>query len=566
MTRLSSILKAFSWVLLGVLCTPILVGVTGVLLPSFGVEPAFGRYALNLSHWHALGLEQEFWSGLWLSISSGFLATLMAYWFASSLLVSCYHRPWFQRLQSFITPILSIPHAAMTIGLLFLLAPSGWLARWFSPWLTGWDRPPNLLTTQDPFGISLILALVIKEMPYLLFALLAAVTQLQPNQHIDTARLLGYQRTTAWHFIVLPRLYPLIRLPIFIVLAFNLTVVDVAMIIGPNTPSTLAVTLLRWFNDPSLAMGGIASAAAIALALAVVITMLVWHGLAKSMIALRHRQSLVGKRCSETQLITHVGTAGAYITLALSLLTLLILPLWAFTRRWRFPDSLPSTWTSDNITRASRSLIELGGQSLSLALVSTTLALAITLVFLERSRPQKAFGHLVDKLMYVPIILPQITLLFGVQVGLLWLNLHGTWWSVVALHTLYVAPYVYLTLKGPYLAYDQRYVEQANRLRQTPLRNYVGIKLAMLKAPLWATFAIGFSVSIAQYLPTLMAGEGRITTLTTEAVSRAASGDRKLVSVLALVQSLLPLMVFLMAMVIPKYWTPVRLSLRKRLC
>ena len=559
-------MRVLYFALMGVLCAPIFIGVIGVLLPSFGLAPALGQYSINTQSWSNLFNEAEFWSGLKLSLLSGFAATALAYWFASSLIVTCFHRPWFQRFQAFITPLLSIPHVAVTIGLLFLLTPSGWIARWFSPWLTGWERPANLLTVQDPFGLSLIIALVIKEMPYLLFAMLAAITQLQPNSHINTARLIGYSRITAWHFILLPRLYPLIQLPIFIVLAFNLTVVDVALIIGPNTPSTLSVTLLRWLNDPSLSMRGMASAAAISLAIMVLVTMWLWHRLAKWMIHIRHHQATQGHRKAKVNWLTYLGALGAYTALILAALTLIVLPLWSFARRWRFPDSLPSTWTLDNITRASRSLLELGSTSLTLALASTVTALFVTLIFLEHIRKMRQQSNLVERLLYAPIILPQITLLFGVQVGFLWLNMNGTWLSVAALHTLYVLPYVYLTLKGPYLAYDQSYLHQANRLRSRPISNYLAIKLGMLKTPLYASFAIGFSVSIAQYLPTLMAGEGRITTITTEAVSRAASGDRKLISVLAMIQSILPLTVFLLAMLIPKYWTPIRIALRRRLC
>ena len=64
--------------------------------------------------------------------------------------------------------MLATPHAAFAIGLAFLLAPSGWLLRGLSPWLTGFDFPPPWPTTQDPWGLGLIAALVLKEIPFLL--------------------------------------------------------------------------------------------------------------------------------------------------------------------------------------------------------------------------------------------------------------------------------------------------------------------------------------------------------------------------------------------------------------
>ena len=68
-----------------------------------------------------------------------------------------------------------------------------------------------------------------------------------------------------------------------------------------------------------------------------------------------------------------------------------------------------------------------------------------------------------------------------------------------------------------------------------------------------AALAIGFAVSIAQYLPTLFAGGGRFDTVTTEAVALSASGNRRILAVQALLQILLPLMAFACAAGLPTW-------------
>ncbi|SBS27220.1 Inner membrane ABC transporter permease protein YnjC [Marinomonas aquimarina] len=561
----SSFNRTLYYLILGVIGLPLLTGLLGVVLPSFGYDPALGQVSFHLGHWQQLLQQPEFWSGLRLSLSTGVLATLLSYWFASSLIMVCFEKPWFTRLQSAITPILSIPHASITIGALFLLAPSGWLVRLISPWLSGFERPPNWITVQDPEGVALIIALVIKEMPYLMFAMGAALSQLQPQQTLQAARLLGYERLTAWHFTLLPQLFPLLRLPIFMVLAFNMTVVDVASIIGPNTPSTLAVTLLRWFNDPNLVLRGQASAAALVLASMVAVSILCWLLFYRLLNQLRHHFSTLGTRQSWLRYWTWFGASAAGLTLLMTLLSLLLLPIWAFTKRWRFPDAWPNRWTLDNLNRAGDRLISLTAESFSLAIASAFIGLLMALVLIEFERA-KGRSRISVALLFSAVLLPQVTLLFGIQVGLLYFDWSGTWLSVLAVHVLYTLPYIYLTLKAPYLAFEQGYLEQANRLRFTPIRNYLTIKLALLKAPLAAALAIGFAVSMAQYLPTLLAGEGRINTLTTEAVARASSGDRKLVSVLAFAQAILPLICFMLATLIPRYWTRWRLAFRRSLC
>ena len=56
----------------------------------------------------------------------------------------------------------------------------------------------------------------------------------------------------------------------------------------------------------------------------------------------------------------------------------------------------------------------------------------------------------------------------------------------------------------------------------------------MLLRPILVAAAVGFAVSVGLYLPTLFAGAGRFDTLTTDAVSLAASGNRRIIGALFL--------------------------------
>jgi len=76
---------------------------------------------------------------------------------------------------------------------------------------------------------------------------------------------------------VLPQVYPLIRLPVFAVLAFSLSVVDVALILGPTTPPTLSVLILRWIDDPDLSFRFLASAGAVLLLLLTLGSLIFWR-------------------------------------------------------------------------------------------------------------------------------------------------------------------------------------------------------------------------------------------------------------------------------------------------
>jgi putative thiamine transport system permease protein len=63
---------------------------------------------------------------------------------------------------------------------------------------------------------------------------------------------------------------------------------------------------------------------------------------------------------------------------------------------------------------------------------------------------------------------------------------------------------------------------------------------------------VGFAVSVAQSLPTLMLGGGRVATITTEAVAIGSGVDRRLAAIYALMQLALPAMAYALALMVPR--------------
>jgi putative thiamine transport system permease protein len=150
-------------------------------------------------------------------------------------------------------------------------------------------------------------------------------------------------------------------------------------------------------------------------------------------------------------------------------------------------------------------------------------------------------------LLYLPLALPGVLWVVGLhRLSLAWgldtLGL-GLWLA----HTLACLPYVLLALSGPYTGFDVRLRQVAASLGHGHWGYLLQVKWRLLRAALTASFAIGFAVSVAQYLPTLYVGAGRFATVTTEAVNLAAGGQRALTAAYAGLQWLLPVLVFALA-------------------
>jgi putative thiamine transport system permease protein len=74
----------------------------------------------------------------------------------------------------------------------------------------------------------------------------------------------------------------------------------------------------------------------------------------------------------------------------------------------------------------------------------------------------------------------------------------------------------------------------------------------MLLRPILTAAAVGFAVSVGQYLPTLLIGGGRVTTLTTEAVALASGNDRRRIGLTALMQTATVILPFALALLVPR--------------
>jgi putative thiamine transport system permease protein len=108
-----------------------------------------------------------------------------------------------------------------------------------------------------------------------------------------------------------------------------------------------------------------------------------------------------------------------------------------------------------------------------------------------------------------------------------------------------------IALSDPWRRLDRRYPATAAALGAGPARRLWAVKLPTLVQPILTAAAIGFAVSVAQYLPTLFIGAGRIATLTTEAVALSSGADRRIAGLYGVVQAALPWAVYGVAMILP---------------
>jgi putative thiamine transport system permease protein len=565
-----------------------------VALPLLAVAIQALRALFDAAAWASLAGDPQWLPALGLSLWTGLASTALAWWITAWLLAQGFVRQRLGALLSGLPVMLATPHAAFAIGLVFLISPSGWILRALSPWLTGFDWPPPWPTTQDPWGLGLIVALTLKEIPFLLWT---AATQLQRDdvrqrwraEHA-LAQTLGYAAQRAWWRVVWPQLAPRLFWPLLAVLAYGLTVVDMALVIGPASPPTLAVLAWLWLQDADLVVNARGAVAGGVLALAVLVAALGWRAL--QAVAARRARRGNGQRGwrlenavatsvrpepveGPTQVLAsdapglrplarlRTGQArrdrerltqpknhtrpftslsiGLWLLTSVYAAVLLALAVGSVAGVWRFPALWPDALTAQAWLSVWASL-DTVGTTLGLALASTALALVWCVAWLEFS--PRRWDQALRPLLYLPLVLPAVLWVVGLySVALQW-RLEGQWWGLLLAHTVMVLPYVLLALSPAYLGFDPRAAQLSDSLGHSRATFLWRVKWPLLRRSLVASAAVGFAVSVTQYLPTLYIGAGRFATVTTEAVTLAAGAQRSLTSAYAGLQFLLPVLAF----------------------
>ncbi len=501
------------------------------------------RAGLDLTAWQAMLAAPQTLRALGLSLWTGVVSSLLAVALSAWIMSRSFPSRW-PSLMRLLGPMLAVPHAAFGIGLVFLLSPSGWLLRAVSPWASGFTDPPPWATTQDPWGLGLMLVLVAKEVPFLLWAAAAhlqrADVALRLARERDTARTMGYASDVAWWRVVWPQLWPRLTWPMLAVLVYSMTVVDVALVAGPAAPPTLAVQAWSWLRDadPATNQQGAAAAWLLAMALSAVAFVLWslprWHGW-RARRSSGLRGAIAPPKASSAAMWALRGL------LALYLVVMLALALGSVSGVWPFPRLLPQTltWGAWRSVWDSASTV---GTTLTLALASALAALLWSVAWLETA-PSR-WDPWLRQVVYLPLIFPSVLWVVGIHAVTLHWNIDTRWIGLWLAHSLACVPYVLITLGPAYGGFDPRFRQLSASLGHGRTVFLLRVKWPLLRVALWSSLAVGFAVSVAQYLPTLFIGGGRYATVTTEAVTLAAGAQRSLTSAYAWLQWCLPVLAF----------------------
>ena len=478
---------------------------------------------------------------VFLTVFTGLLSTAVSTLLAFAIVAAAGGRDLARRSAVF----LAVPHLALAIGLAFVIMPSGMLARLIAP-LFAWIAPPQWVTTQDPWGLSLTLALILKETPFLVWAIASLLNRDDMRRALEgqtsVARSLGHGPASTFLRVIAPQILPRLVGPLIAVLAYSLTVVDMAIVIGPGQPPTLAQLVWTDLNDADPAMAARGGAGVLVLSGLVLLVLFLVTALLPLLRPLRHALYTGAPRQDAAAL----GLLRAVWPLffAIYAVVMIVMLVQSVAAQWPFPALAPTQFTAAAWLRLVQEAAPFL-TTLALALATSIVSLAAAVTWLEWASPQADSVAVFAAVL--ALCLPSLLLGLGQYRLFLALGITGTATALFIAHVVPVAAYVFLLLMGPYRAFDPRWQAVTASLSASRMRYFLRIKAPMLRAPLLAATATGFAVSVAQFVPAQLAAAGRYATLPMEAVTLSSGGNRPLIATYGLALMLLPLIVFLLA-------------------
>lgn len=239
---------------------------------------------------------------------------------------------------------------------------------------------------------------------------------------------------------------------------------------------------------------------------------------------------------------TRWSNIGLLIVTVLVVLPFVPLFLWAFAGEWRFPDLLPTEWSSRGISY----LLEPGGRVLGATLNSLLIGVSVALASVVVGMPAgMALGGYEWRMkgaviffILLPILVPPLASTMGIHLTFIRLGLADTTLGVFLVHLVATVPYTAIILTSIFAERTGELEEAARTLGAGPWQAFRYVTLPEVAPGVAVAGLFAFLISWGQYILTVLIGGGNVVTLPMLLFSAASGNDPVVTSALAIVFAL----------------------------
>ncbi|WP_417689154.1 hypothetical protein [Pseudidiomarina sp.] len=466
------------------------------------------------------------------TLAVGLIATLLSTVLASLILFAEQRKPSKLWALTF-----TAPHLAFAVAFLWLFTPFGWFDR-LLPGHWAWFEQQSLLT--------LTLILIIKETPFLVVLGRQQLLQLPYQQWLMQGRSLASSHWHSWWLLVFPPWLRSMRLLLIAVAVYSVGVVDVATLAGPLNPPLLGPLLVTWQQqfDP---LSNVLAAQGLWLLIALTLITVGWLYLQEALLWALAKWRLGRVRSSRVKWrlagVVRLVAGIRWVLFIASMASGLALVALSLGKGWFYPALVPQEWSWQAALATLERLVPQLLTTLGLALLT---ALVVSIVLITCREWQRATGREYPDLVFIAALLVPQTALVLAWLQTDWINLvalsaDSAWWLTFYAHAWFAFAYAYLSYAPAERSVTQAHLTTGRSLGYGYWQSWWYFKRPDLIAAIGYAFLVSFLVSIAQYVPTLLLGQGYLSTLTTELVVLSSGAELQAPAVAALLLWLLAL-------------------------
>ena len=241
---------------------------------SLGFFSSFGKGDLTTENYVRLWRDAEVRAAISYTLFVTFVSTLLAAAGGTILAVRLKNSLRNSATLKVILQIpLAVPHLAVALVLLGMLAPSGIFARFFYHFGLIGEPSGFPVLIADNYGIGIIAAYFLKETPFIALLILTVLAR-AGDEYESVAQNLGASRRQRFRFVTLPLITPPLIFSSLIVWVFIFGAFEVPLILGRIYPAMLAVVARREFAATDLQERP--EAMALAVLMTLLTTLFVW--------------------------------------------------------------------------------------------------------------------------------------------------------------------------------------------------------------------------------------------------------------------------------------------------
>lgn len=174
---------------------------------------------------------------------------------------------------------------------------------------------------------------------------------------------------------------------------------------------------------------------------------------------------------------------------------------------------------------ANRTLMEALWNSLYIAVVSTVIATVIgTVGAVGMAKYRFPFRGLVDRLLYIPIIIPEIVLGVALLCVYSFCNFTLGLWTIILAHVTFSIPFVVITVRARLAGFDKNLEEAAMDLGADRLKTFLRITLPIIMPGVISGAMLSFTLSLDDVIISFFCSGPGSTTLPLKILSMVKTG------------------------------------------